>query len=76
MYYLLTQEQHDLIADSLSHLPAWSLDRSKCIAHNDNNISIEFYEMQFEDNVAVKNWKYSAENVNDWELPDEEVSFL
>ena len=76
MYYLLTKEQHDLVADLLSHLPAWSLDCSKCIAHNDNNINIEFYEMQFEDNVAVKNWKYSAENVNDWELPDEEVLFL
>ena len=43
MYYLLTKEQYDLIADSLSHLPAWSLDGSKCIAHNDNNINIDQY---------------------------------
>lgn len=76
MYYLLTKEQYDLIADSLSHLPAWSLDGSKCIAHNDNNINIESYEIEFPTKTEVKNWKYSEQNIRDWELTDEELFLI
>jgi len=76
MYYLLTKEQHSLISDLLSHLPAWSLDGSKCIAHNDNNINIESYEIEFTTKAEVKNWKYSEENIRDWELTDEELFLI
>ena len=57
MYYLLTKTQYALVAESLSHSPAWSLDKGRCIAHVDNGIEITEFEQTFEDKDAVDVWK-------------------
>lgn len=75
MYYLLTKTQHTLVAESLSHNPAWSLDKSRCIAHVDNGIEITEFEQIFEDKHAVDAWKYTPSEVGYWELTDEQNFF-
>lgn len=75
MYYLLTKTQYALVAESLSHSPAWSLDKGRCIAHVDNGIEITEFEQTFEDKDAVDVWKYMPSEVGHWELTDEENFF-
>ena len=32
-YYLITSDQYNEIESTLSHGPAWTLDRRKCVVH-------------------------------------------
>lgn len=65
MYYLLTQSQHEAIKGQLSHKAAWNLTHDKCIAHNDNGITINEYEQFFETNHEVNDWRFNS-NTEEW----------
>ena len=74
MYYLLNITQHALISDELSHQPAWSLDRDRCIAHVDNGLKVIEYMQVFAHKDDVDQFKNTELSL--WELSDEENFFI
>ena len=74
MYYLLTKQQYDAIAETLTELPAWNLDGSMCIAHHDDEITE--YERIFTTSVEAIEYRNSAENTAEWNLTDEELFLI
>lgn len=74
MYYLLTKQQYDSIADTLTELPAWNLNGSMCIAHYDGEINE--YERIFITSTEAIEYRSSAENTAEWDLTDEELFLI
>lgn len=73
MYYYLTLEQYNLISSQISHTPAWTLDGTHCIVHNDNNIAITQYVTLYNDSNAVNDWRWNpdTEEWRRWITEDE-----
>lgn len=73
MYYVLTSQQFEDWADQISHNPAWTLDRSMCIVHNDNGLDIVNYHIYFETPEEVNEWRFNpdTEEWRNWETEDE-----
>lgn len=74
MYYLLTKQQYNAIADALTELPAWNLNGSMCIAHYDSEITE--YERIFKTSAEAIEYRNSAENTAEWDLTDEELFLI
>lgn len=74
MYYLLTKQQYDSVADMLTELPAWNLNGSMCIAHYDGEITE--YERIFTTSTEAIKYRNSAENTAEWDLTDEELFLI
>lgn len=66
MYYYLTKAQHDTISGSLSHDAAWTLDKTHCLVHNDNNITITNYTTHYTTADAVNAWRFDT-STNEWQ---------
>lgn len=66
MYYYLTKAQYDNISSQLSHDPAWTLDKTHCIVHNDNNINITDYTTLYATAQDVNNWRWDADTT-EWQ---------
>lgn len=66
MYYYLTKAQYDAISSQLSHDPAWTLDKTHCIAHNDNNISITDYTTVYATAQDVNDWRWDPDTT-EWQ---------
>lgn len=65
MYYLLTSKQFEQWRDLCSHNVAWSLDNSICVLHNDNSLDITEFEMVFENNHEVNEYRFNP-NTEEW----------
>lgn len=66
MYYYLTKSQYDAISGSVSHGPAWTLNKSHCIVHNDNNITISNYTTHYSSSTDVNDWRF-APGSTEWQ---------
>ena len=66
MYYYLTKAQYDAISSQVSHDPAWTLDNSHCIVHNDNNITITNYTTHYATANDVNDWRFDPDT-DEWQ---------
>lgn len=73
MYYLLTKQQYDSVADMLTELPAWNLNGSMCIAHYNGNLELNQYNRIFATSTEAIEYRNSPENTAEWDLTDEEL---
>ena len=70
-YYLISSEQYREVETSLTHGPAWSLDRTKCIVHTLDNHILSNFEMKFRDANECNEWRFSDKEWSNWIEPEE-----
>lgn len=66
MYYYLTKAQYDSVSSQVSHDPAWTLDKTHCVLHNDNNITITDYTTFYATAQDVNDWRFDPDTT-EWQ---------
>jgi len=70
-YYLITSDQYNEIESTLSHGPAWTLDRRKCVVHLlETQVPSEF-EMSWETPNECNEWRFADPEWRNWMTEEE-----